>query len=60
MENTNSKTSLQIMYETVMERGGPQGPLSQAVVDAYEGKSEQPKEQKAVVQFKKNIKSDKQ
>lgn len=52
MENTNSKTSLQIMYETVMERGGPQGPLSQAVVDAYEGKQTEPVEQKAVVQFK--------
>lgn len=53
MENTNSKSTLQIMYETVMEEGGPKGPLSQAVVDAYEGKQTEPVEQKAVVQFKK-------
>ena len=53
MENTNSKTALQIMYETVMEEGGPQGPLSQAVVDAFEGKQTEPVEQKAIVQFKK-------
>lgn len=53
MENTNSKTALQIMYETVMEEGGPQGPLSQAVVDAFEGKQTEPIEQKAIVQFKK-------
>lgn len=52
MENTNSKSTLQIMYETVMEEGGPKGPLSQAVVDAYEGKQTEPVEQKAVVQFK--------
>lgn len=50
------------MYETVQEEGGPKGPLSQAVVDAYEGKQTDPVEQKAVVQFKKqninNIRTD--
>ena len=55
MDNTNKKSTLQIMYETVQEEGGPKGPLSQAVVDAYEGKQTDPVEQKAVVQFKSGI-----
>ena len=52
MDNTNKKSTLQILNETVQEEGGPKGPLSQAVVDAYEGKQTDPVEQKAVVQFK--------
>ena len=46
------------MYETVMEQGGPQGPFSKAVVDAYEGKgiySNDPKENKVIIQFKKEV-----
>ena len=53
MKNTK-KTTIQIMYETVMERGGPQGPFSQAVVDSYEGKDyAKPHVFKRVIQFKK-------
>lgn len=54
----SKKTTLQIMYETVMENGGPTGPLSQLVVDAYEGRDYTKKyENKRVIQFKKNSKS---
>ena len=38
MKKQSKKTTIQIMYETVMELGGPQGPFSQAIVDAYEKK----------------------
>lgn len=51
MKNTENKSAIQIMYETVMERGGPQGPFSQAVVNAYKGIDKDPKEQKAILQF---------
>ena len=52
----SKKTALQIMYETVMENGGPIGPLSQAVVNAYDGKDSQKestKYKKIIIQFKK-------
>ena len=56
MKKQSKKTTLQIMYETVMERGGPQGPFSQAVVDAYEGRDyTKPHEFKRVIQFRKAI-----
>ena len=58
MKQQSKKTSIQIMYETVMEHGGSQGPFSQAVVDAYEGKgvyADGPKENKVIIQFKKEV-----
>ena len=58
MKQQSKKTTIQIMYETVMEYGGPQGPFSQAVVDAYEGKgiyADDPKENKVIIQFKKEV-----
>ena len=58
MKQQSKKTSIQITYETVMEQGGPQGPFSKAVVDAYEGKgiySNDPKENKVIIQFKKEV-----
>lgn len=58
MENTNSKNTIQRMYEQIQKNGGPTGKISQAVVDAYEGKQTEPVEQKAVVQFKKNTNRD--
>ncbi|WP_440694470.1 hypothetical protein [Candidatus Pelagibacter sp. HIMB109] len=48
----SKKTTFQIMYETVMENGGPTGPLSKAVVDAFEGKNQfQQRENKIIVSF---------
>lgn len=52
MENTNSKSTIQRMYEQIQKNGGPTGKISQAIVDAYEGKQTEPVEQKAIVQFK--------
>ena len=50
----SKKTTLQIMYETVMENGGPTGPLSKAVVDAFEGtKQFKQRENKIIIQFKR-------
>ena len=52
----SKKTTLQIMYETVMENGGPIGPLSEAVVNTHEGKDSQKesaKDKKIIIQFKK-------
>ena len=41
------------MYETVMESGGPQGPFSKAIVDAYEGRTVKIYENKRIIQFRK-------
>ena len=50
----SKKTTLQIMYETVMENGGPTGPFSKAVVDAFEGtKQFKQRENKIIIQFKR-------
>ena len=58
MKKQSKKTTIQIMYETVMERGGPQGPFSKAIVDAYEDRDYTKKyENKRIIQFKKNSKS---
>ncbi len=53
MKKQSKKTVIQIMYETVMESGGPQGPFSKAIVDAYEGRTTKVYENKRVIQFKK-------
>ena len=53
MKKQSKKTTIQIMYETVMERGGPQGPFSKAIVDAYEGRTVKTYENKRIIQFKK-------
>ena len=58
MKQQSKKTTIQIMYETVMEHGGPQGPFSRAVVDAYERKgvyADDPKENKVIIQFTKEV-----
>ena len=50
----SKKTTLQIMYETVMENGGPTGPFSKEVVDTYEGtKQFKQRENKIIIQFKR-------
>ena len=52
MKKQSKKTTIQIMYETVMERGGPQGPFSKAIVDAYEGRTAKTYENKRIIQFR--------
>ena len=44
------------MYEAIMERGGPAGPITKAIVDCVEGKDSQKestKDKKIIIQFKK-------
>jgi len=53
MKKQSKKTTLQIMYETVIERGGPQGPFSKAVVEAYEGTKKFKDEKKVIISFLK-------
>ena len=55
MKKQSKKTAIQIMYETVMERGGPQGPFSKAVVDAYKGTKKFKEEMKVIISFKKKL-----
>ena len=50
------KSIIQIMYETILENGGPTGPISKAIVDTVEGKvsqKESTKDKKIIIQFKK-------
>ena len=50
----SKKTTLQIMYEIVMENGGQTGPFSKEVVYAYEGtKQFKQRENKIIIQFKR-------
>jgi len=49
----SKKTAFQIMYETVIENGGPTGPISQAIVDTYEGRTTMTSENKRIIQFRK-------
>ena len=49
----SKKSTFQIMYETVIENGGPTGPFSQAIVDAYEGRTTKNHENKRIIQFRK-------
>lgn len=50
----SKKSVLQRMYEEIQRNGGPSGPISQALVDAYEGKDyTKPYEFKRIIQFKK-------
>jgi len=50
----SKKTTLQQMYEVIIENGGPTGPISQGLVDAYEGRDyTKPYEFKRIIQFKK-------
>lgn len=54
MKKQSKKTQIQIMYETVMESGGPQGPFSKAIVDAFEGKNQfKQRENKIIISFRK-------
>ena len=53
---SQKKSILEQMYEVIMERGGPTGPITQALVDAYEGRDyTKPYEFKRVIQFRKEM-----
>ena len=53
---SDKKSIIQRMYETILENGGPTGPISKAIVDTVEGKvsqKESTKDKKIIIQFKK-------
>ena len=53
----SKKSILERMYEQIQKNGGPSGPLSQALVDAYEGRDySKPYEFKRIIQFKRRLK----
>ena len=53
MKKQSKKSMIQIMYETVIENGGPTGPITQAIVDAFEGRTAMTYENKRIIQFRK-------
>ena len=57
-QSNNKKGILETMYDTIMEKGGPTGPITQSLVDLWE-KPLEPKEEnkKTIIKFiKKNNK----
>ena len=50
---SQKKSILEQMYEAVIENGGPTGPISQAIVDTYEGRTTMTSENKRIIQFRK-------
>ena len=57
-QSKNKKDILETMYDTIMEKGGPTGPITQSLVDLWE-KPLEPEEEnkKTIIKFiKKNNK----
>ena len=57
-QSNNKKGILETMYDTIMEKGGPTGPITQSLVDLWE-KPLEPEEEnkKTIIKFiKKNNK----
>lgn len=53
---SDKKSIIQRMYKTILENGGPTGPISKAIVDTVEGRSMQKEiseDKKVIIQFKK-------
>ena len=53
---SDKKPIIMQWYEVIMERGGPAGPITKAIVDCVEGKDSQKestKDKKVIIQFKK-------
>lgn len=49
---SNNKNILKRMYDTIMEEGGPTGPISQSLVDLYEKPLEpQEENKKTIIKF---------
>ena len=52
----SKKSVLQRMYEEIQRNGGATGPISRALVDAFEGKDySKPYEFKRIIQFKRRL-----
>ena len=57
-QSNNKKGILETMYDTIMEKGGPAGPITQSLVDLWEKPLEpQEENKKTIIKFiKKNNK----
>lgn len=52
MKNTqskNNKSILEQMYDRILEKGGPTGPLTQSIVDAWENPIKINKDNKKII-----------
>ncbi len=55
---SQKKSILEQMYDAVMENGGPAGPITKAVVEAFEDTKiykEKEREKKIIISFKKRL-----
>ena len=48
-QSNNKKGILETMYDTIMEKGGPVGPISQSLVDLWEKSIEPSTEDKKII-----------
>ena len=54
IQSKNKKGILETMYDTIMEKGGPTGPISQSLVDLWEKPIEpSPKDKKIIISYLK-------
>ena len=58
-QSKNKKGILETMYDTIIEKGGPVGPISQSLVDLWEKPIESsPEDKKIIVSYLKKGGSD--
>jgi hypothetical protein len=58
-QSKNKKGILKTMYDTIMENGGPVGPISQSLVDLWEKPIEpSPEDKKIIISYIKKGDSD--
>ena len=58
-QSKNKKGILEIMYDTIMDKGGPVGPISQSLVDLWEKPIESsPEDRKIIISYLKKGGSD--
>ena len=56
-QSKNKKGILETMYDTIMEKGGPTGPISQSLVDLWEKPLEDDqRDKKVIIKFKNKLK----
>ena len=54
IQSKNKKGILETMYDTIMEKGGPVGPISQSLVDLWEKPIEpSPEDKKIIISYLK-------
>ena len=57
-QSKNKKGILETMYDTIMEKGGPTGPISQSLVDLWEKPLEDDhRDKKVIIKFKNTTRS---